>query len=184
MRKIFDCRADIEKSATEQAIKLDKAIIRKIFPDCKKIIVTGIEVDDLGIDYTAVLENGRQVRVDIKKRSKGCSKFWRQGPELQIEIWSNVEYRHVGWSVDDTKKTDLIIYVFDRFDYDRFYVFDARLLRKTIMIYGREWYKKYKSAYQYNKADGKSWRSQCMFVPAGVVVSAMQELKQMHGLAA
>ena len=136
---------------------------------------TGAEEDKKGVDYIVTLEGGARIRVDAKRRRKGASKSWTKHdePELAIETWSVITpdgHRKKGWTFNTEKECDLILYVFDPEDTDKYYLIPFPLLRQAAINNLVTW------DYRYGQRTQRSlgWKSKCMMVPASVVINAVK----------
>ena len=151
----------------------DIQTIRKMIDGCADVRIPTTQENKKGIDYVATLRHGAELYIDAKARDAGCSRFWKDGPELALEDWSvvadNGNTPKVGWTLDESKLSDLILFTFDPSDADVCYLLCFQLLRIAFRRNYREWKRTYKGAFQ-NSAD---WRSHCIFVPASVVMEAI-----------
>jgi len=154
-----------------------RSSINYVEADIKKLIELGFshvhqaneKEDQKGGDYLAKDFNGRQVYIDVKRREKGCSKYWKNGiPEVAIEFESvcaggkyNIKEPRIGWSFDDKKITDWIVYLFDESDFKSALYIDFKLLYAALHEFKNVLTKKYKLKYQ----DSGQWESSAMFVP-------------------
>jgi len=149
-------------------------IVMDMLPGCVSISGTDLALDKRGVDYVATLRRGAEVLVDMKARKMGCSRFWRSGPELALETWSVVpgvrQAGKVGWTLDEGKITDYTLHVFDPSDTTLAYLLPFQLLRVAFRLRFRDWYSAYKHATQ----NSGRWQSECIFVPADVVLSEVE----------
>lgn len=154
----------------------DTATIQAMLPGAASIVVASETQDRLGIDYIATLRGGAAVNIDLKCRDIGCSRFWKNGPELALEDWSVLPEEgsggKVGWTLDESKQTDLVLFVFDAADAAECYLVSFQLLRAAFRHNHAEWIRRYYDANQ----QSDSWRSHCVFVPADVVLDAIKEV--------
>lgn len=145
----------------------------EMMPGAQSVTATATELDKKGVDYVVNLNGDARVYVDLKVRSAGCSKWWTDGPELALEVWSVTPERarpgKIGWTLDDSKLTHMTLHVFDPGDSDCVYLLPFQHLRCAFRRYGLGWYRQYKHA----KQSSGGWRSECVFVPARVVVDAI-----------
>ena len=158
-------------SISSQQIK-DIGIIKRHLPGCISVEKTGEDLDRKGIDYIATLRGGATVLVDAKTRMPGSKQYWKNGEvELALETWSVVESKKPGWPFKQDSNVDYILYTFDSSDWDKCYFFPFQLLRKAFIQHYNEWIEKYGRKTQVSN----SWTSECIFVPASVIVSAVSE---------
>jgi len=130
--------------------------------------------DDIsGVDYFVTLDSGVQVKWDVKRRDIGCSRFWKSGPELALETWSDMERGRIGWTLDREKETDYILFAFDPSDHDRAYAIPFQHLRAAFNANGPDWYKRYRHEKQSSRENGREWVSECVFIPIHEVLDAI-----------
>lgn len=150
--------------------EFDIQILKKHITNCKSIVKTDEKQDKSGVDYIAKLNDGAEILIDAKTRLKGSSKYWKFGePELALEVYSVVENKKLGWTLNDTTNVDYILYTFDKSDAEVYYFIPFQLLRKAFWLNGKEWAKKY--GYKIQASD--SWHSSAVFVPASTVIKSV-----------
>ena len=161
----------------------DPQTITNLLVGCVSVEANTVNGNDNGIDYIATLRGGAKVNIDVKTRSAGCSKYWRgfpKEPELAIEKWSVIaggrfnmpaDRARVGWSLDESKATDMILYTFDSSDTNLAYLLPFQSLRLATRKKINDWMRQHKVDIQ----TSNSWQSQAVFVPASQVISAIQE---------
>ncbi len=161
-------------------LETDIKTLKAYFPDVADVRKTDIEEDKSGIDYVVTLKSGVEIGVDVKTRDKGCSKFWKNGPEIALETWSQFwpDYakcqNQIGWTVDSRKRCHYIMFKFDKSDSDAVYILPFQQLNKAFRKHMREWDKAgYRRARQTQRT--AEYYSECMFVPAKVVMEAVKE---------
>ena len=159
-----------------------ETLIQSWLTGCVSVVASNVADDRNGIDYWATLRRGAVVGIDHKLRDPGCSKFWKLGwPELALEIWSvtpeNGKPGATGWTLDEAKNTDYILYTFDPGDSDEAYLVPFQLLRLVFRKHFDEWCAAYHPLPQksYRAATGHSWHSEAVFVPAPVVLDAVRD---------
>ncbi len=155
--------------------------IKSLIDGCASVSTSSIELDKIGVDYIATLRRGAEVYVDAKRRQSGCSKFWSNGvPELAIEVWSVMPggrfntprtQAKIGWTLDEQKVTDMILYTFDLQDSKSVYLFPFQSLRMAARRNLNKWKKQFKVDIQ----TSGSWQSEAVFVPWNVVRDATAE---------
>lgn len=168
-----------EKLTYSQAqIDSDIRRIKNYFPHCSEVVKTSVDFDRQGVDYIATLKGGIQIFIDAKTRVKGSSRYWKHGePELALEIYSVVESKKLGWTLSTESKAHYILYTFDPTDSDKFYVLPFQILRKVFVENGRQWIEKYGKKIQASD----NWHSSAVFVPANVVMQAVNHAMQNGG---
>lgn len=157
----------------------DIETLTKLIDGCVYVEKTDVDLDRTGVDYVATLRRGGTINIDAKTREPGCSRYWSNGePELAPEIWSVMpggkyeipkELSKAGWTLDESKATDYIYCTFDAVDTDKVYLLPFQLYRMAFRRNIHNWKSHYKVAPQ----DSGRWESQCVFVPASVVLNAI-----------
>ena len=164
------------KFSLDGKVDNDKQLLKDIFLGCIDVQKTSEEIDKQGIDYIVILKDGAEIFVDVKTREKGASKYWKYGePELAIEIWS-VYKTKVGWTFSKKSAVDYILYTFDFSDSRQYYLLPFQQLR----IVSQKNYYSWKNQYKVAMQDSYAWQSQAIFVPASIVINAIQN--EMQGL--
>jgi len=182
LKPVFDFE---KKLAFSQGVQQETDIetLQKLIDGCDSIIKTSTEIDKSGIDYIATLRRGATIRIDAKTREKGCSEFWRyEEPEFAPEIWSVMPYgkfnippeqAKVGWTLDEKKEVDYIFCTFDPVDSNKVYLLPFQLYRMAFRKNYPCWKEDYQISIQESKKNGRSWQSQCVFVPASIILNAI-----------
>lgn len=163
--------------AFSQRYSDDVVNIRRFFPGCLRVEPFRASGNDGGTDYVVHFSNGRQVRIDVKRRRRGCSQHWDSGePDIALETWSvapvGPETGVVGWTEDTSKNTDYNLFVFDPEDHEWCYLMPCDLLRRAWLNHKTYWASTYRTARQ-NSNRGR-WSSENVFVPLRVVEAAMR----------
>jgi len=160
----------------------DSETIMSLLHGCASVTPNTGTGNDCGIDYIATLRRGAEVMIDAKTRAAGCSKYWRGEPELAIEIWSVMPggkfqtcYGKAGWTLDESKKTDMVLYTFSPLDSPMAFLIPFHSLRMAAVRNVRTWREAYKVDIQETNEGRRGWESQAVFVPASVVIKAMEE---------
>jgi len=158
----------------------DAQTIMSLLDGCSSVVPATVELDKKGVDYIATLRKGAEVYIDAKTRKKGCGKYWHNGePEVSIELWSvmpggkyntSQDRSKAGWTLDEAKITDMILYTFDREDTDTAYLFPFQPLRMAAKRMIGFWMKRFKVDVQ----DSRTWESKAVFVPASEVILAIE----------
>lgn len=155
--------------------------LRAMFPTCLSVTKTSEAEDRAGTDYVIELRRGARLKVDAKARDKGCRQYWKAGPEVALEVWSvkpggkyGIRKPAVGWTLDESKEIDLILFTFDPADHQFAYVRPLPLLRETFRRNYSDWRMSYKSDTQ----DSYRWESECVFVPLVVVDMAIEAMSR------
>ena len=176
---IHDFATDLEYSIGERQ-RVDCEMIRKAIPNCVRVVKTDENTDRRGIDYIATLDGGATVNIDAKTRRKGSVRSGYE-PDFVLELWSvcpeNGKAGKPGWTCSRSTDVDMILYTFDRDDWDKFYLVPFQHLRMAFQRNYSTWVKRYNTYRQNNR----TWQSEAMFVPISVVLKAITD--QMIGTA-
>lgn len=176
----FDEQLAFSKAARQES---DTATLSVLFPKSVSVVKTGTVEDRNGVDYVVTLRRGAQLLVDAKARSKGCSRYWNGDPEVALEEWSvrpGGRYQtprdraKVGWTLDESKDVDLILFTFDPSDHEYAYVRPLPILREAFRRNIRSWQRHYRTDTQ----NSRRWESSCVFVPLSVVDRAMVDVSR------
>lgn len=147
--------------------------IKSLIPDCVRVFPATDEEDRSGVDFWAELDSGRLIGIDHKARAAGASLFWRyRQPELALEVYSVLEIKKIGWTLDTTKQTEYIFFSFDKSDSDWCFLIPFQLLRMAFKDKGREW----AASYGIKEQQSNGWKSSAIFVPASIVELAICEM--------
>lgn len=158
----------------------DALTIQSMIDGCTQVVKTGVHDDRAGVDYVATLRKGATVLIDAKTRTPGCSKYWRQGPELALEVWSVMpggKYgvsdgtQKVGWTLCESKNVDYILFTFDPTDSNEVFLYPYQLLRMAFRRMLPQWRK----AFRTDTQDSGTWQSQCIFIPESIVWGALRD---------
>ena len=139
----------------------------RFFPGSKIERSSGL-LDLSGADWVVRLRDGETVLIDSKERTKGCSKYWGNGPEFALET-DSVVGKKIGWTLSESSRADYILFYFDETDCGDAYLVPFQLLRIAFRSHLEKWLAEFKSDYQ--SSDG--WRSRCVFVPMRTVWEAI-----------
>ncbi len=178
MRYDFDERLRMSMGAAQ--LETDKKTLEAYFSDVLSVEKAGKHDDRAGIDYVVTLQGGARIAVDVKTREKGCSRYWTDGPELALELWSqkyppgSKKENRPGWTRDSHKRCHYVMFKFDREDWAAAYILPFQQLNRAFRENLGEWYLLYPHAEQCQA--GADYMSECVFVPADVVMEAVQRV--------
>lgn len=108
-------------------------IIAENFVGAKKIrrVKPNTQDDIDGIDYYVDMDGGTK-RIDVKARDHDFGLA-----DVVLEIYSNVENQTPGWTLDTTKKTDIVIFVC--VDTGYYHIFPYPQLQRVFSRYWQHW---------------------------------------------
>jgi hypothetical protein len=182
MRRYYDFDDNLAASKTALAQDTDAATIKSMLSKCIDVRPAEPAMDKMGVDYIATILGGREVYIDTKTRTAGCSKYWKAKtkkgeviPEVAIETWSAMPSKKyegkIGWTIDHEKKTDLILYRFDHQDHSRAFLLCFHTLRMAAERKIQDWMSFCKVDRQINAG----YYSQAVFVRIDYVLDAMRQ---------
>jgi hypothetical protein len=146
-------------------------ILLEHIPGAERIEKAGKEDDKRGTDYWVYRKGiARPLSVDVKSRRDDPIHSFGQD-DLALEKWSVVELEKVGWTVDDSKETDFILWFFR--PTKRFVLLPFLQLLAVTKEHMPTWEKEWKVGRQ--SSDNQRWHSMCVFVPRKVVLDAITE---------
>lgn len=123
--------------------------------------------DRHGTDYWVTHSSGRDLSVDCKVREED----WTQKPEpyraddLALETWSVVEKEVPGWTRQEGKRTDYILWLWT--DTGRWCLVPFPMLCRVFNDNWQAWSDRYKTGKQ--RTPERNYHSQCVFVPRVIV---------------
>jgi hypothetical protein len=174
----FQERLQFSKGARQAS---DIETIKSLLDGCSEVREAKKDLDLLGVDYIATLRKGAEVYVDAKTRQAGCSRFWRGEPEIAIETWSvmpggkfQTTIGKTGWTLDEAKITDLVLYTFDYSDCKTAFLLPFQNLRIAARRMVRHWMQRFKVDVQTTQEHGRQWESQVILVPISEVILALE----------
>jgi hypothetical protein len=172
----------------------DLETLQAMIPGCVSVTKTGEDQDRRHIDYVANLRRGTVLHIDAKTRRAGASRYWKRyepgrqaiptgEPDLAIELWSVTGSDGgdvVGWTLDESSDTDLILYTFDPTDTHECFLLSFQLLRIAARAQYRAWSRRFGQKTQRTlDACGRTrWESLCCLVPACVVQDAIRAVER------
>ena len=119
--------------------------------------------DRKGTDYWVRHKRMEPLSIDVKVRGTD----WAAKPppynadDLALETWSVVERQVPGWTRDDRKQTDYIMWFWS--DTGRWCIVPFTLLCGAFSAEWESWRERYKTRQQYTPERG--YHSECVFVP-------------------
>jgi hypothetical protein len=177
---MHDFDTSLAWSKTNLQYESDAAAIYDMLEGCVSVTASTKEMDKLGVDYIAELRGGADVLIDAKARRSGASRqsgWSADDPFLAIEKWSvmpggkyGIEKGKTGWTLDEAKITDMILYTFDPSDSRIRFLLPFHNLRMAARRFMRHWV----SRFGLKTQDNIRYQSQCIFVPASEVILAME----------
>lgn len=163
----------------------DLEMLEELIPGCTGVTKTCEAQDRAGVDYLATLRRNAVLKIDAKTRKPGASRYWHHGePELALEVWSVVPSHWTdgkpGWTLDESKEVDLILYTFEPEDSNEVFLLSFDMLRIAFVRFFHEW----RAEYGIKPQDSGNWKSRAIFVPASVVLDAITQVSRYRAVSA
>ncbi len=119
--------------------------------------------DRRGTDYWCEMQSGNHLSVDVKIRSQDWSvrDEPNQADDLALEIWSVKEKRIAGWTRDEAKRTDYVLWYWT--DTGRWCLIPFAMLCHVFRDNWEAWSQEFQTATQ--RTPERCYHSQCVFVP-------------------
>ena len=176
--KVFSFKEQLGKSEGTALNKDYKKLLLEILPNAFDIRKAGLEEDKKGTDWWVEYRNRDHISIDIKARDVDPLKLRIPEDDLVLEIWSNIERKIPGWTLNINKRTDYILWFWK--PTGRFLLLS---FPKLLYVFKENW-KKWKEMYtsRTNKSkgsDGTTWESEYMKVPRKVVLKEIDRI--FHG---
>lgn len=139
--------------------RLTSDVLLGFFPGAREILKReSVQIDKQGVDLWVVLDNGKRLAVDVKVREKDFGK-----DDLALEVWSVVENQVIGWSLDEKKQTDYILWFWK--DTRKFCIVPFPLLVKAFQHNRLTWLDNCEHPKQRTHQNRRIYHSECVFVP-------------------
>lgn len=118
--------------------------------------------DRSGTDWWVEHCTGRHLSVDAKVRKEDWAASHPDEDDLALETWSVVEKEVIGWTRDQTKRCDFVIWLWT--DSGRWCLLPFPMLCKVFQVKWQHWSAKFKTRRQFTPQFG-GYHSECVFVP-------------------
>lgn len=155
---------DLDFSETEDKVAKIKEILKKEF-NAEKVTKNEVKGDDLGVDYY-VYANGVEICVDVKVRRCKATDY----QDVALETCSNVSTGKVGWTLNESSKTEYVLWLWSDYNY---FICPFRELRENFSRDYRTWIAI--GLYKVTEQRTGNYLSQCIFVPVSTIC-LLQEL--------
>jgi hypothetical protein len=171
--KKFDFKTQLVLSTGTAANKTIGEILLDAIPGSLRAIQSLEKSDRQGVDWWLDMKSGERVGVDCKIRGEDPIPLYKKD-DLALETLSVVEKNKIGWSLDESKKTDYVFWIWK--DSGRWCLVPFLLLVKAFKEKKDQWVKTYKVSRQ-NTDD--RYHSECVFVDRAEVWREIY--RQSHG---
>lgn len=166
--RVFDFQKQLIISTGTSANQTIGELMLSVIPGSTRAIQANKSNDRTGVDWWLEMESGDFLGVDCKIREIDFGK-----DDLALETWSVVEKKKIGWTLDSSKKTDYVFWVWK--DTGKWCVVPFQLLLKAFAKHKDEWMLAYRKAKQ--NTEGR-YHSECVFVPRRIVWAAIYRLSE------
>lgn len=170
---VFDERLEMSQGiCTEKSIEL---ILLRNIPGALRVERAEKKDDRNGTDYWVHHARGKPYSVDIKSRDED----WSMKPapntadDLALETWSVIEARSIGWTRNEQKATDYILWYWQ--DSGRWCLVPFAMLCAVFQDFWRAWRKEFKTCVQKSTKGAREWHSECVFVPRHLMWKSIYE---------
>ena len=167
----FDFKKQLVMSAgTSITDDVGRLLLEKI-PGSQKIIKANTRDDKSGTDYWIEHARGTPISIDVKVRNEDPVQK-RGKDDLALETWSVIGTK-IGWTLDETKRTDYILWWFA--PTRRWVLVPFMQLQAVFKARRDEWTLLYRTFKQRTVGTGSrsGWYSECVFVPRREVWAAI-----------
>ena len=174
--RVYHFDEQLVMSNGQQATTDITRILLKALPGSLQVIKAHEANDRRGTDWWVERPRGRFVGVDCKVRATdwAAKPPGRRRDDLALETWSVVEASKIGWTLDPTKQTDYILWLWQ--DSGRWVLIPFPFLCAAFLHHQREWTRRFQVARQATPQSQGTYHSECCFVPRPVVWQAILDL--------
>lgn len=148
-------------------VAVEDILLREI-PGAVAVQRASREEDRSGIDWWVERSNGTHLGVDLKARAEDWAQHGHD--DLALEVWSVVERRIVGWTLDIGKLTDYVLWHWQ--DTGRWCLLSFPMLARVFTDHLAEWVASYRVA---DQSTSGRYHSRCVFVPRLVIWRAIYD---------
>lgn len=148
-------------------------ILRSSIPGSISVTRAGESDDRLGIDWWVERANERSLSVDVKIRSRDYSAVNPKSDDLALETWSVVEREVIGWTRDEAKRCDFILWLWK--DTGRWCLLPFPMLCRVFQELWQDWRATYRTERQKTTDRGTPYHSEVVFVPRRLIWREMYE---------
>lgn len=172
MVKTFDFHQQKAMSERPKIYAAVREAVRKQFPDVLAIHKAHVENDKRGIDYWLEFAGGKMETLDVKIREKDWA-LRGDKDNICLELASDEGRGKPGWSLDETKLTDWVLFYWEESGHAEIY--PARMVRGALQAKRKEWESTKKTAGQVTRTDMREYMSRSIFVSGRDIWRAMFE---------
>jgi hypothetical protein len=146
-------------------------VLMQIIPGALNVHLAAKANDRMGVDWWVEMPNARHLAVDVKVRKEDWAAKPNPEDDLALETWSVVEAAKVGWTRDEQKRCDYVLWFWQ--DTRRYCLVPFPMLCRVMNTHWQSWSRQYKTARQRTTGAGGAYQSECVYVPRKTVWRAI-----------
>lgn len=156
--------------STENALSSAAAnLLMKLFPGAIRVSQALPADERDGVDFwVETAASNRRIAVDCKFRTEDPRVHYvvngDPADDVALELWSVKEQKITGWTLDKTKRTDYVLWIF--IETGRYCIFPFAMLQHAFIKQQSEWVRRYRTAEQRTE---NAYTSECVFVDVGAI---------------
>jgi hypothetical protein len=172
MSREYDFSEQMKMSDGVAATDDIKAILVNEIPGAVSAARSSVVNDRQGVDWWVEMSTARHLAVDVKVRQDDWASTHPGEDDLALETWSVTENQKIGWTRDEQKRCDYILWFWK--PTKRFCLIPFPMLCRVFNEQWRSWSATYKTRPQKTTKVG-TYHSECVFVPRRVVWAAIYQ---------
>jgi len=143
-------------------------VFRHVFADYNGFSIAPEQLDRQGVDFIVERSQRPSAYVDGKIRELDPLEKWGHD-DVALESYSVVEDQIIGWTLDMNKQTEYVLWLWP----SRWLILDYKQLRHVAVELMATWKIRFKVAQQETTKDGRTYHSECVFVPIIEITKAI-----------
>jgi hypothetical protein len=161
--RTFDFNNQLVMSTGTAANRTIGEILLETIPGSVRAIQALSVHDKQGVDWWLDMKSGERLAIDCKIRyDDPIQLFGKHRDDVALETWSVVEKKVIGWTLDETKKTDYIFWLWK--PTGRWCVVPFHLLVKAFKAKKEQWMQVYPVRKQKTVRPNSIYHSECVYV--------------------
>lgn len=157
----FDDRLVMSQGAST-SLSIERILLDNI-PGSLKANQAHEKNDRNGVDYWVEHASGKHLGVDVKVREKDFFNINSKYDDLALETYSVKEKKILGWTLNESKRTDYILWYWK--DSGRWMLVPFPMLLAVFKKNLNSWVSTYKVSMQKTPTISGGYHSECVFVP-------------------
>lgn len=140
-----------------------RSILLSSIPGALEVRQAAQANDRLGVDWWVEMTNARHLAVDAKVREEDWAAKHPEEDDIALETWSVIERQIVGWTRDESKRCDYVLWLWK--ETGRWCLVPFPMLCGVFREKWCEWKSAHKTRRQKTNFAGAEYHSECVFVP-------------------